>query len=182
MYEILQPGETPIVGNTYLVPCIHRVDTWDCDEEIIPVIGPRHSDPQFGPMAANQHWHIDTRFQPTDAQGNDIGQMCSRNGRTLAAIFDIPDGPFKMLTPEPELRPMRCVRQHTGLNVDAIKNHVNLLAKERYETFYKAYEGRTCDGKKCPHRGVEMHDRKGHLECPLHGLRANKKTLKIIPL
>ena len=47
----------PVVGRFYVVPCL-------VPEEglILPVIGPRHADPDHGIHACFEHHHADVRF------------------------------------------------------------------------------------------------------------------------
>jgi uncharacterized Zn finger protein (UPF0148 family) len=51
---------------------------------------------------------------------------------------------------------------------------------EKYEEWYLGFLGKHCKGRKCPHFGTDMIEKDGVLICPMHGLTADLKTLKII--
>jgi uncharacterized Zn finger protein (UPF0148 family) len=40
--------------------------------------------------------------------------------------------------------------------------------------------GKSCKGKKCPHFGANMIEKNGELVCPIHNLKGDLKTLKIV--
>lgn len=159
---------SPVVGETYLVPCVH-VDGYD---QFAPVIGDAHSDGEIG--FDYEHIHVDFRF---------VEEKFLRYYRIdIKQVYEtiIP----AVLTTEGETpiiyeKPMTCLR--------------NFAAAERYLHFYvgtyeqfqrlqeKFKDHKLC--KVCPHRGFPLHDLEpidGCVICPGHGLTWNAETGALI--
>lgn len=164
--EILKDVE---VGKFYKVPCVIE-QRCGRRKKVIPVIPFLHADKQFGTeTGALLHFHVDTRFFDADL---DWRYEVSK-GRTLRVFVPEDDSEKRIV-----YRRLKCQRKEFGLIVlkqGEIERH------EPVAKWYEAQVGKKCLGNKCPHYGVEMVDvGKGLLECKLHGLLADKKTLKVV--
>ena len=133
----------------------------------LPLIPYEHSDAELG--ADWLHYHYDTRFFSKKMFRRVPSEP---SGRTLQ-IFAIDQG---TVTKFVEVRKMRCCLSSLGgLSVDAID------LKGLFSSWARGMVGKSCKGKRCPHRGSNMVERPGGLlECPLHGLFADTKTERII--
>lgn len=148
-----------IVGKYYNVTCA-IMNYADNTKTYIPVIGMPHSDPQFG--AARKHYHIDGRFyreQHADGKGqtNHPVWVEGLNSECFAGITVLRK---------------QCKRLTTGLKLYSPGNP--------YKDWYDTMIGKSCAGRKCPHRGTYMLERDGRLLCPLHNLQGDIKTEVII--
>lgn len=183
MIKIDELKEPPIVGEIYLVPCIvsdvyekiHNID-WDSQEmwlddkdmskiayknrkmvDITPVINYPHTDRENGQNYF--HYHVDTRWQVPDfyksSKVNKEG--ISIRMSTMNNISFIP---------------MICNNNTYGYKTD-----VRLINKSKlkHDCIYKG---------KCPHRGMDLSqvtpDENGIITCPLHSLKFDSRTKKII--
>jgi hypothetical protein len=142
----------------------------------VPVIDHKHKDIQLG--VDSFHYHIDGRFHIDKA-------MCKyyhlKDGNTLSVInaeepfYGIP----KFL--EIEYKNKKCVRLHTGLGIpSSIKDTQFTSSVDRFNDFYKSFEGHSCKGKRCPHYGAKMMVQGNKLVCPMHGLEGNPETETIM--
>lgn len=157
------------IGKTYRVPCA-RIEHFTGRIDWIPVVGPKHSDPQFA--NDGEHYHIDLRFIKSLGRYGEITQ----SGTTSWVIFDDRrNHEYNVTGIFPRLR--RCHRTHTGLYpfLSSIKG-----TPPRWEEWARSMVGKPCRGKKCPHRGVEMQECNGLLLCPLHNLVGDPDTGRII--
>lgn len=165
-YRELQPDEVPVIGRTYLVPCLEleRAGIW------LPVLGETHTDP---PITDVPHSHYDWRFI-SDATVKRLqwnGFFFPDHSGDLVKIVHV-NRAFE----KPELRPMECVRITpplfpAGSHIQRHLNHV-------------------CRGMKlpagcltCPHRGIslagaprEMVNGKEVIVCPGHGAGWDAET------
>lgn len=171
--------ESVKVNKFYTVACALVKDLGkpegDSDNKLIliPVAPFLHVDKQFS--SATAHYHIDGRFTNRDLN-NRLG---IEKGLTNTAVFmDKEDGDSydrKKFIGIYYAR-FRCYRLTTGL--DVIEGG---YIPSKLKNWYKSMEGKSCEGKKCPHYGVQMLDRGTHLFCPMHNLVGCKTTNKILP-
>jgi hypothetical protein len=163
------------VGKFYKVwhaECEWRGKTW-----LIPVNPNLHKDPQFGGISAC-HYHIDGRFFiPL--------QICQdlyiHNGYTNHAVF-VPKvneyiGAAPLIFKQLVLRTSKCIRLTTGTKPPLMDYS---LHPSKWYLWYQKQIGKSCAGKKCPHRGASMIDNGTHLVCPLHNLHGDRITEIII--
>ncbi len=152
-------------GKIYEVPCAEIVMKEDRRQYFLPVIDLPHSDQAFD--FPHRHYHIDGRFAIHPRMKHRL-QISGGYTATIiltegTAMYD-----FKGVVKQA----MVFERSETGLAVP--------LGSEKYAKWYAGYVGHSCDGKKCPHLGMEMLEQDGKLVCPLHGLTADAATLRII--
>lgn len=167
--EELKEWHKPVVGKYYLVRCAKL----DNGSKIIfvPIIGKKHSDPQFG--AYWDHYHIDGRFirfelgpYKVDKHGRTVQAVSAQPGLLNGAGYE-----FKGV----ELKRRKCFRLETGIDIK--KGGITYLR------WYRSMVGKSCKGRICPHRGTVMHERdNGSLVCPLHGLIGDIQNEKIIDI
>lgn len=154
------------IGKTYSIPCA-RVEHFAGKNYWIPVVGPKHSDPQFaGPK---EHYHIDLRFIKRPAIFANITPF-----NTTTHVIWAGEYPNYKVTGIAH-RPRRCHRSNTAL-------YPQLFGETplKWAEWARSMVGKTCRGKKCPHRGVEMQECNGLLLCPLHNLVGDPDTGRII--
>lgn len=158
------------IGKTYRVPCA-RIVWLTGKADWIPVVGPRHSDPQFA--NDTQHYHIDTRFVKNLGRHGTI----TPEGTTSYVIWaDDRYWNYKVTGIYPRLR--RCHRSLTG--IFPMSNYHPEKTAPRWEQWALSMIGQPCRGKRCPHRGAEMQEVNGLLLCPLHNLAGCPATETII--
>jgi hypothetical protein len=146
---------TLVVGKYYLVAHV----TAFCkntgkklyDEPIFPIY---HSDPQFAKAADILHYHKDGRFRKGIHFSNSI---VSNADVDLSEVFYIRK---------------KCVSAVCGLYMPQ--------EQKSWLVWQKSMVGKSCKGKKCPHRGAMMIEVDGHLFCPMHNLVGCAKTEKIV--
>lgn len=162
--------DTPVkVGRTYLVMCGVFPVGWH-----IPIIPFLHSDSELG--VGFDHYHVDGRFYNKGLLRSQNHVDVNRVGRTLQ-IIQAPDTDTWRGLRGLEIVELKCLRTASGIPLEKYDQWYS----EIYNNWTKKYEGKKCHGRKCPHYGARMHERKGGvLECPLHGLFADKKTERII--
>ena len=154
-----------VTGEIYQVPCAILLWKEDSRAYFVPVIDLPHTDLAFD--FPHRHYHIDGRFEihPRIAHRLQINDgysatiLVTENG----ALYD-----FKGIAKQK----LKCVRMETGLAIPS--------CSEKYLNWYAGYIGQTCKEKRCPHLGTGMLEQDGKLVCPLHGLTADLKTLKVI--
>ena len=165
-----------VVGCHYLVPCLvgdPRVAWMANDRNLVPVIGPMHSDKDF--IGADfEHFHIDWRFVEDVMAPYLRGFEYSPHGHVIRGQ-QLLEGPYL----KPLYRSMKCVRLMPDF--PAFKNEYGWAALERAQR-------RTCNklkpGNICPHRGIDLtpfEQPDGTAICPGHGLRWNLRTGEMIP-
>jgi len=160
----------PEIGKFYLVQMAALESDFGQIHDEVPIIGHKHSDAQFG--VDWDHYHLDGRFL---YKADDHYRLIDKNGLTNA-VFPLKAGINYCHVTEINWRKRKCVRDTTG-----IKPPVEAFRGNRpYAQWYDKMRGKSCKGKKCPHFGTTMHERNGHLVCPLHDLRGSMKTNRII--
>lgn len=157
----------PQVGKYYLVPCaLVKAQKNGNVEFIIPILGIKHTDKQLG--VSYEHYHIDSRFCRSSQLVN-----INEEGRTNNILSTDPqNGVNEFFVAEVQYRKRKCIRDTTGIAPPRLAL--------KYWRWYEEQIGKTCKGKKCPHLGHTMHEKNGHLECPLHGLIGDIKKEVII--
>ncbi len=151
--------EKLVVGNYYNVTCA-IVKCNHGQVKHIPVIGSEHRDPQFGSKIA--HLHIDGRFATTFYTDD--------KGQTNTPVWT--EGFYGEGFAGTTVVRMKCKRLTTGLRVVDPGNP--------YKDWYTTMIGKSCAGRKCPHRGTHMLERNGRLLCPLHNLQGDIETETIV--
>lgn len=145
---------TLVVGKYYLVAHVSgfNKDTGEklWDEPIFPIL---HSDPQF---ARNDimHYHKDGRFRKDIHFSNYIVSNVDVN---LSEVFYLRK---------------KCLSAVCGLYMPQ--------EQKKWVDWQKDMVGKSCKGKKCPHRGAMMIEVDGHLFCPMHNLVGCATTEKIV--
>ncbi len=167
----LQEGQTPIVGKYYRVPCA-ILDIGNGRTLAVPVIGPPHKDKQFA--FRYSHYHIDGRFAGKEVERH----YYMDDGRTNFIICTEKqidnDYASRHKFLRTELRRRKCKRLNTGLILP------QKFTDKKYSDWAISMIGKSCKGKKCPHLGYPMQEIEGQLVCPLHDLRGDMDTEKII--
>lgn len=177
MYQKVEDIKRPLIkGEVFLVPCITRID--DNREYIYPVINHPHNDKENG--QDHTHYHVDYRFVKCYARDRNI---YDDNGKLMAII------------------PPVVINKHS-VHIYAKDQRVSLRKEEKIvyiilpvinEDFFsitpiefikKSKLKHHCIYKgKCPHRGYDLsqvNPINGIIECPLHGLKFDAKTNKIL--
>jgi hypothetical protein len=185
--------EPPVVGETYLVPCID-IENWDYTPlKNIPVMGTIHSDPELGVNADIPHIHLDQRFIDPDLinlftyHGNE-SELSARPARNMhfvtgysipivratSIISGIVEKPKVCCRPTPTLGPYTV--NHDG----SVKRWVQGDNVDNSGVFEDKYENiKLKDCKVCPHRGIHLGSvpaRGGLITCPGHGLDFDEQT------
>lgn len=161
----------PVVGRHYLVPCIidGPLGSWR------PIIGTPHDDIEhFG--FKRVHYHYDWRFlDDTECLviANCFDMDPARLGDLMAAVAPT-ESPVK-------LKRLKCLRRMPtfGLPFPSIK------AENRWAKFERHYaEQHLALCLRCPHRGAPLanlpKDEGGNVVCPMHGLKWNLETGKLV--
>lgn len=184
----------PVVGETYLVPCITmdygQNGVWD-----VPVFGTVHSDPELGVAASFDHLHIDQRFV-TEIYLNKFHHCGSSNlfAKPEVSIMvqrrltlPVLSGPNIKGTREE--KPMECLREIylTPYMVNRDKSVNRWFTGDSLNHFGR-FEDKHGDAtlkacKVCPHRGIPLESmpvRNGLITCPGHGLDFDACTGKLV--
>lgn len=179
-----------VVGETYLVPTVPVVFKHPSRRVIrCAVIGPPHSDPEFG--VGGVHVHHDERFTPEEV----LDLLRQYNPDPLAVfVEDLPYGMREVrgLSDLPsdeeavgwyrqvlEYLPMVCVREfRTSMPpVSVMPDYFPRLAEAMGNARMKCL---TCPHKGFPLAGVKPDDG-GVVLCPAHGMRWNLATGEFVP-
>ena len=158
------------LGAFYLVPCV-LVPLGFYGLKFVPVIGPKHRDPELG--ADWEHWHVDWRFVPeVTIQRASASVIPSPHGKVVSN--DNPDRwGARELTGAPHLKRRKCRRQMPDFPASPKPAWAAMEAAQR------ARCDRLKDGHTCPHRGIDLRQFEkadGTAVCPGHGLRWNLRT------
>lgn len=161
LQRVDQLKEPPVVGQFYLVPVVRG--KWYDRVADFPVIGARHNDVEFFDFK-REHYHLDYRF---------FRGSYPRSAST-APLHAHPNFPLS----KPILKRRKCLReQHIFDGPDRIMS-----------PFREAYAGRQCASGKlgwvCPHRQIALGSTPvidGVITCPLHGLRIDAGTGRVVP-
>jgi hypothetical protein len=165
----------PIVGRTYLVPCVRAPRDAEFPPGYVPVFGARHRDYDLIGFPYD-HWHHDRRF--TTPRHFALGMRIAKERGAPALIFD------QVLAvrtgadlPEPVWRPRKCWRE-----MPAYPDQPPRWLPDLED----AYQGKRLRGacKVCPHRGLPLASLPaspdGTVTCPGHGLRWNVSTGRLV--
>ncbi len=169
----------PEVGKFYQVLCVNDTESpklW------FPIRGPLHNDVEIL-GCTNLHWHYDWRFMS-------IPLMMSL-GMTPFDERDIEDAPLRIFVKldadKIEYRPKKC--QHSDLKFPFPSSTYATDIDGEWTTrrvrlgiidaLYQAFKGQSLECGRCPHRGYDLtqvpSSPDGKKQCPLHGLKFNKK-------
>ncbi len=137
---------------------------------LVPVHPLHHKDVHFSIKVP--HFHIDGRFRIPSGIRTSFFMTGGRTNNVIMTEEQKDSGEF---FPNVTIvyRRRKCIRLETGVRPPKTKSGM-------YWDWYGEYVGKSCKGKMCPHLGTVMVERDGRLECPLHGLIANKETKRII--
>lgn len=150
-------------GELYMVPCIVKEEGGNL--YVNPVINHPHNDRENGQDSV--HYHVDYRFIKYRGGKEDPLPLLNHS-RHLFAIQPRPqigrDGKLEYIA-----LPVINEEFAGGTAVELIKN-----SKLKHDCIYKG---------KCPHRGYDLSQvspENGIITCPLHGLKFDELTKKII--
>ncbi|MGP1387359.1 MAG: Rieske 2Fe-2S domain-containing protein [Thainema sp.] len=163
----------PVSGSLYLVPCL--LDNW----QFWPVIPHIHTD-DFNDLTREigSHIHYDTRFlswEQVCSLLDDRQDMSNEEAHQwywsqAMALVHAASKQIRL-----QYRPVRCVWS------DFPERRAAYTAEELKRLYANA---RMCD-RKCPHHQFDLSNirpnRKGLIECPLHGLTFDQQTGKVVP-
>lgn len=198
MERLVELTSPPVVGETYLVPCVearlrdHMTGVFTQPWEL-PVFGTIHRDPELGYYAGLDHLHLDQRF----VQENYLRVAHGINAKQLGSVpkanaivnrgFSIPV--IQMENAEiikgPEERPRQCLREapnlsRTTVNRDGSVSEWTIGGLHGFGRFEDKYGDRKLkDCKVCPHRGIHLGSipvRNGVITCPGHTLDYDANT------
>jgi len=160
--------ESPVIGRTYLVPCVFDV----VSEHWIPVRGPLHDDREIIGFAA-KHWHRDTRFAVKQREIDSDGGNRAQIQMLRVVAEDKTTGEVRYL-----LR--RCLSRDVDFPMKTTSSAGNVHRNPFAADLETAFEGMRLKCMKCPHRGFDLSnmkpDHKGRVVCPGHGLQWNTRT------
>ncbi len=143
----------PIIGEIYLVPCFVS------ENKIYPIINHLHSDKENG--QAEQHYHIDFRFE------------CLDKTKEIAANITSRVYPYKI---EFKNKKIEYVKMKCRLADQLGSTPVHMIkhSKLKHKCIHKG---------KCPHRGYDLSQVKainGKIKCPLHGLEFDENNHQLL--
>jgi hypothetical protein len=175
------------IGKSYSVPTVRayyldRLDTW-------PVIGPKHEDLEYINFD-HQHYHFDFRFLTTVQLNrmrthiNYAGYARDGDGALYSQVLILhdersvdrfPDIHLNLELPHPVYKWLKCRRAMPDYTVQP--RWLSALSH--------AYADKSLvNGHICPHRGANLTGlvvgTDGCVTCPLHGLRWNMVTGKLV--
>lgn len=160
---------TPLLkGEYYWVPTVHG--RWRGQVANWPVIGPLHNDVEYFNHEW-KHYHVDARFVRLSPE---LRLSTFRSPLTAQPYYDP-----KVLLPAPVFRRRKChwpsIEYPHG-------------AHERIQRLRKDFAGTQCHHGKggwiCPHQKASLGSITpidGVITCPLHGLRIDAATGKVLP-
>ena len=184
IHRIDQVEGLPVIGRTYLVPCVMSKldDVWR------PVIGEPHTDPVYFP-AVGRHFHYDVRFcdawlladmvDDHDAPGDpeDLRRLLA----ATAIVFQ------SSYVRDRAVRPLPCLRRMPVFPTVFYRPAGVTDPNDALPVMERDYaDARLRPGcPKCPHRGMPLNglpvDGQGRVVCPGHGLRFNLRTGRLSP-
>ncbi len=188
MQRITELSAPPVPGTFYLVPTVRY--TWHKLDGDWPVMGPKHTDAEVLNFPW-PHYHVDLRFIPHDlAIRLSTHLRAGVVGLTLTPLCRNPDGRRDITVPHPDpiWRRRLCRRAAAPTPrefYEFVRGHRALMPA--LEAAYQ--DAKLISGPKgfvCPHRhaplGSVPPDCDGNVVCPLHGLRWNLATGRIVPV
>ena len=165
-----QPAAEVVVGRMYLVPMVRGLfQYW---RRRWPVLGPKHEDADYIGFE-HEHYHFDWRFVDRDVF--DTLYYDKLDGHILFA-WALTD-----LRNQIPLGPVIWRRRKCHRPMPDFPRHLPMWLL----TLEAAYADRVLtDALVCPHRGVALgglaRDTVGCVVCPLHGLRWNLETRRLV--
>ena|ERR1700679_524429 len=178
LIRVDQMQEVPLPGRFYLVPTINEL--WHGHRSDWPVIGPLHKDIEFFNFT-DEHYHIDGRFlnaRQRKIAGSQVRPTVAEEiqAAPLHHEWRKPDS----ILPKPILKKLKCWKS------DIPYGHHD---KKQVQDIQKHYAGQSCaNGKSgwiCPHRKASLGSIapvNGVITCPLHGMRIDAETGKVLSL
>lgn len=158
----IQDIKNPRPGTNYLVPCL--ISNQGGKMHITPVIDHPHNDVENGQPLA--HYHADFRFIRHTVEKSGVLPINKHSDHVYAAD----DRPLVGNgTIENYVLPMQTADHLNTTHLVNIKK-----SKLKHRCIHKG---------KCPHRGFDLSNenpKNGVITCPLHGLRFNAKTHKLL--
>ena len=160
MQKITELTHPPIIGETYLVPCLFsQIEKG----RSIPVMGDFHEDAEIGFF--DEHVHPDFRFFDNREFGMVINRVI-RDGESLHSLV-YPFRNHRFIIWEAR----QCFREAPVIPVEVLNSDLMELLEQIY-----------CDSKLtcgiCPHKGGNLNsiapDKHGNKVCPLHNLMWDK--------
>jgi hypothetical protein len=172
--SVLRLSEPPVVGRTYLVPCVVA----GFHHEYLPVQTEFPHDDASNGFGDQPHYHVDYRFLPQDwydryLANEEVGGKPSN--LWLLVFWQIRLAGLGDTT----MRAMECLREAPP--PASLDTYFGFML-ERLEPKFKDATLPAC--KKCPHKGTPLgsyREVNGVLLCPGHGLSWDAKTGRMIP-
>lgn len=184
MEKIENLNSPPVIGETYIVPCVLGKDPVrkNCAAQWWPVFRPKHEDTEYTKRAIQEKWsggeffnidevfygeqdpyhyHVDPRFAPTEL----YSQWEVENESWHNFVYPEND--------DVEFREMKCIREmppqrlFTGFTRKFVEDHQVKEVK--------------CG--RCPHKGTLLNSMpmdEGKITCPAHGLKFDCLTGKCV--
>jgi hypothetical protein len=186
MQRITDLSAPPVPGAFYLVPTVRYV--WNNRDGDWPIVGPKHTDAEVLNFPW-PHYHVDLRFIATE-----LAIRLSRRhpagvtGLTVLPLCRHPDGSRDAIAPHPDpvWRRRRCRRAIAPTPRD----YYEFVRGRRalMPALEAAYQDATLisgpKGLVCPHRhaplGSVAPNCNGHVVCPLHGLKWDLGTGRLV--
>jgi hypothetical protein len=170
-----------VVGRFYMVPTVYgplvsRMGIW-------PVLGPKHEDSEIIDFKW-EHYHYDWRF----FSQKDYEYICRQLGRDTPFGYVMSERPDITRAPVEirELRPVIYRRRKCQRLMPEFPRSLAFAKKAAWlpklEAAYR--DQRLKPGLICPHRGASLRGlpvTDNCVVCPLHGLRWNIETGKLVP-
>jgi len=180
MPEIVTDKTAVVVGKYYKVPCAQVMIISFAGKETgtvynVPILGVEHADKTF--PFTKRHYHIDGRFCKRGDDEIDAYTV-TKDGKTNVIVItdnEYLEGRWANFRFS-RIVYKNIVAKSTTTGLDFSKKEV----PEKIADWQKKMIGKSCAGKRCPHLGTTMHESDGFLVCPLHNLRGDIHTEKII--
>jgi hypothetical protein len=158
------------VGKFYNVRCAIMSSRSGKSQYFVPVIGEPHTDTFAG--INDKHLHIDGRFVSTK-NNSDIN--ITDDGYSNQICSFAPSDAFYTIK-EIVIKRLKCKRLTTGTNPPKERYREDFFGEKieyKYHKWVDTMIGKSCKGKRCPHYGIQMHEKDGFLVCPLHSLKGS---------
>jgi Rieske [2Fe-2S] domain len=164
--------EPAVVGRTYLVPTVAAMWPEGYVTAPWPVIGPKHTDVEFLNFTWN-HYHVDARFVLSRAHLKLVHKLAYFSTPTSDSHHPLADVIWQPIRMRRKM-PIYPERFRWDFGIRAIAAH---------------YAGHQCKSGKggwiCPHRNAPLGSLSpvdGVITCPLHGLRIDAVSGKVLPI
>ena len=151
-----------IAGRYYTVPCVQGVwfpYTFGPKRRWFVVMLPKHEDREHFDFEF-EHYHLHPQFLSDKLYYTDAGRYPAWAN---VPLHDMTEGNDIELMSDVVYKRRKCRRpmpEHFG----------GYNAPEVIQRLQETYKGQKIKCGKCPHRGIELHQQRGRVVCPGHGL------------